>query len=53
MVAFINERIGTMPYEKLAAECRERFGPRAPSKSALHRYRQRLKLLLVSASPHH
>lgn len=46
MVAFINECIGTMPYAKLAEECRVRFGPEAPSKSALHRHRQRMAALL-------
>lgn len=46
MVAFINERIGTMPYAKLAAECRERFGSDAPSKSALHRHHKRMVALL-------
>ncbi len=46
MVAFINERIGTMPYAKLAEECRARYGQEAPSKSALHRHRQRMAALL-------
>jgi len=38
MLAFINDRIGTMTYVQLAAECRARFGVIAPSKSSLHRY---------------
>lgn len=38
MLAFINERIGTMSFVELAAECRARFGAIAPSKSSLHRY---------------
>lgn len=48
MVAFINERIGTMPYAKLAEECRARFGSVAPSRSALHRHRQRMAALLAN-----
>lgn len=38
MLAFINDRIGTMTFVELAAECRARFGAIAPSKSSLHRY---------------
>lgn len=42
--AFIHDQSCGMTFEQLEAACRVRFGhQRAPSKSAIHRYVQRLK----------
>lgn len=35
---FVDRGLETMAFRALAEECQRRFGPRAPSKSALHRY---------------
>jgi hypothetical protein len=40
--AFIHELLPHCTFAEIAAECAKRFGkPRAPSKSAVHRYWQR------------
>ena len=40
---FLDDRIGRVKYDDLAAECRQRFGVRAPSRSTIHRYHQRVR----------
>lgn len=42
VLAFVNARIGMMTYSDLAAECRARFGAKAPGRSALHRFAHRI-----------
>jgi hypothetical protein len=38
---FIDARLGKMFISEIAKACRQEFGDRAPSKSAIHRYWQR------------
>lgn len=40
---FVDDRIGRMTYSEIEAEGRQRFGPRAPSRSVLHRYHQKVR----------
>jgi hypothetical protein len=39
--AYIDARLGKMHIHEIAEACRQQFGNRAPSKSAIHRYWQR------------
>ncbi len=40
---FIEDRLGRMTYENITAECRRLFGARAPSRSTIHRYHQKVR----------
>lgn len=39
---FVEDRLGRMHYDDIAAACRERFGDRAPSRSSIHRHHQKM-----------
>lgn len=41
LCAFLDERLGKMYIYEIAAEAKQRFGDKAPSKSAIHRYHMR------------
>lgn len=43
VLAFVHALPAHYTYQQIADACRERFGDRAPSRSALHRYGQKLK----------
>jgi len=48
IAAFVNDRLGRMSVQAIAAAAKARFGDRAPSKSAIHRHWQRLRPRLRS-----
>lgn len=40
---FVEDRLGRLTLDEIVALCREAFGGRAPSRSAIHRYWQRTR----------
>lgn len=40
---FVEDRLGRMKYEDIAAACEKRFGNRAPARSSIHRHHQKLR----------
>ncbi len=40
---FVEDRLGRMTHKDIAAACRQRFGERAPARSSIHRYHQKVR----------
>ena len=49
--AFIIERLGKLRLVDIAAACKEAFGQRAPSKSAIHRFQHRREAVSPKGAP--
>lgn len=50
--AFLDDRLGRLTFEEIAAACRRHFGAdRAPSRSAIHRYWKRVRSGSVVDAP--
>jgi hypothetical protein len=43
VLPFVQDRVGRLTVDEIVTACRETFGERAPSRSAIHRYWQKLR----------
>ncbi|MEI7606695.1 MAG: hypothetical protein WCJ64_04860 [Rhodospirillaceae bacterium] len=43
LARFVEDRLGRMPLHEIEAACRKEFGARAPGRSSIHRYHQKLR----------